>query len=330
MSTKPRAMIAIAKILLPSLIGVPHVMASIPPLSPEKVYQFSTKESDLRALQAKLKSKAQKAEGHRATLFFDLPVTTNARVAHWLEFFQSKGSNWFRQWLELSTKYVPFIQTELRRAGLPTDLAYMVMIESGFNPRARSHANAVGPWQFIKPTAERYGLRVSWWLDERKDFRKATLGAVKYIRDLYQEFGSWYLVAASYNMGENGLRRRIRQHGTRDFWQLANKGALPQETIDYVPKILAAILISKAPSLYGFRDLHRHEPYAFDTAYMDGGTELDALADHLGVTRKSLRDMNAELLLGYIPSQVDRHLIRIPLGSQRRVAEYKARPFVSP
>jgi membrane-bound lytic murein transglycosylase D len=217
---------------------------------------------------------------------------------------------------------MPFIQTELKNAGLPSDLAYMVMIESGFISHATSTADAVGPWQFIEPTGVRYGLSKNWWLDERRDLRKSTLAAIRYMKDLYGEFGSWYLVAASYNMGENGLRRQIKKYGTKDYWALIKLNALPEETQEYVPKILAAMLISKAPNLYGFRDLERMDPLEYEVVLVPGGTDLDQLADHLGVTRKSLKDLNAELYLGYIPRQVEKHYIRVPKGASRFVASY--------
>lgn len=277
---------------------------------------------DLKELHNQLMNKAKQAPAHRATLIFDLPVTYNRRVAFWLNYFQTNGRNWFREWLEKSTRYMPFIQKELRQAGLPADLAFMVMIESGFNPYARSPANAVGPWQFIAPTGKRYGLQQNWWLDERKDYRKATQAAIRYMKDLYQEFGSWYLVAASYNMGENGLRRRIRKAGTRDFWTLSKKEVLPQETVDYVPKILAVMLIAKAPSLYGFRDLAKMDVLDYEIVYMQGGTDMRHLADHLGITHKALKDLNAELVLGYIPLQVDKHAIRVPKGARQLVNDY--------
>lgn len=277
---------------------------------------------DLKQLRHLLLNKAKQAPSHRATLIFDIPVTYNRRVAYWLNFFQSNGRTWFREWLEKSTKYMPFIQKELRQAGLPADLAFMVMIESGFDPYARSHANAVGPWQFIGPTGRRYGLQQNWWLDERKDYRKATHAAIRYMKDLYQEFGSWYLVAASYNMGENGLRRRIRKNGTHDFWRLSKANVLPQETVDYVPKILAVMLIAKAPSLYGFRDLAKMQELDYEIVSMQGGTDLRHLADHLGITHKSLKDLNAELLLGYIPLQVEKHAIRVPRGARQMAIDY--------
>lgn len=256
-------------------------------------------------------------------LIFDLPVTYNKNVSKWVSFFQNdRNSKWFRQWLQRSFKYMPAIQAELKMAGLPLDLAYMVMIESGFAPNAISHADAVGPWQFIEATGSRYGLSKTWWLDERRDLRKSTLAAIRYLRDLYSEFGSWYLVAASYNMGENGLRRQIKKYGTKDYWSLIKLNALPAETQEYVPKILAAMLIAKAPNLYGFRDLEKMDPLEYEIVLVPGGTDLGPLADLLGVTRKSLKDLNAELYLGYIPRQVDKHFIRVPKGAGKIVSTY--------
>jgi len=279
------------------------------------------------SLKEKLQTLSQK-NNHAAnnnTLIFDLPVTYNKKVSKWVHYYQARGQKWFREWLGRSSKYMPFIQAELQRANLPTDLAYMVMIESGFSASAVSHADAVGPWQFIAPTGSRYGLQNNWWLDERRDLKKSTLAAIRYLKDLREEFGSWYLVAASYNMGEAGLRRQIKKHQTKDYWALVQKGALPTETQEYVPKILAAMLIAKAPNLYGFRDLKKLDPLDYEVVSVPGGTDLDGVADHLGVTRKSLKDLNAEILLGYIPRQVNRHFIRVPIGAGKMVTAYSAK-----
>lgn len=271
-------------------------------------------------LSEKLKLIARKSFNNapaRNTLIFDLPVTYNSHVSKWIAYYQGSGNTWFREWLERSYKFLPLIQSELKRYGLPNDLAYISMIESGFSSHAKSSSDAVGPWQFIKPTGLRYGLQINWWLDERKDLKKSTQAAIRYMRDLYNEFGSWYLVAASYNMGENGLRRRIQKYKTKDYWKLIQLNALPEETQNYVPKILAAMLIAKAPSLYGFRGLEKFNPISYEVHMVNGGTDLNILADRIGVTRKSLRDLNAELLLGYVPNQIDQHPIRLPHGASK-------------
>lgn len=266
-------------------------------------------------LKEKLKLLDQKQTGQTDHFIFDLPVTYNHKVSYWISYFQIKGKRFFRDWLEKSSKYMPYIQSELKKAGLPGDLGYMVMIESGFSATAVSTAEAVGPWQFIRSTGKAYGLNQSFWLDERRDLEKSTQAAIKYLKDLHKEFGSWYLVAASYNMGENGLRRQIKKHQTKDYWELVRRGALPLETQEYVPKILAALMIAKAPNLYGFRNLNHGFPSKYEYVKAPSGTDLDLLADHMSITRKSLRDINAELLLGYVPRQVQHHWIRIPVGS---------------
>lgn len=274
------------------------------------------------SLKEKLEEQLKKNKNKSNSLIFDLPVTYNNKVKKWVSFYQTNGRKWFRTWLERSYAYLPGITEDLKKAGLPQDLAYMVMIESGFSMTAESHMDAVGPWQFIRPTGERYGLTVNWWLDERCDMKKSTKAAIGYISDLYQEFNSWYLVAASYNMGETGLRRQIQKHGTKDFWALSRLGALPDETMEYVPKILAAMLISKSPNLYGFRDIAIPAAIKYDVVAVAGGMNIDRLADYLGVTKKYLRDLNAELVLGYVPQSVKKHFIRVPVGSGALVSKF--------
>jgi len=279
--------------------------------------------SNAHTLKEKLKALTAKSMHVQSdNLIFDLPVTYNKKVSKWVAYYQGRGNKWFREWLQRSYKYMPFIQNELKKANLPTDLAYMVMIESGFAPNAISTADAVGPWQFIEPTGNRYGLSKTWWLDERRDLKKSTLAAIKYLKDLYSEFGSWYLVAASYNMGENGLRRQIKKYGTKDYWTLIKLSALPVETQEYVPKILAAMLISKAPNLYGFRDLEKMDPLEYEVVLVPGGTELIHFGDPFSVKRKSLKDLNACRYLGYIPRQVAKHYIRGPKGAGNIVSTF--------
>lgn len=319
---------SIALIFSAIMIATPTVWAAVSekaqvPVVTAPLISPTTQQNANLKLKERLKSISLKnSQAQSQALIFDLPVTYNREVSKWVHFFQTKGQRWFREWLERSSRYLPFIQKELREENMPTDLAFMVMIESGFSATAVSSAQAVGPWQFIAATGNRYGLSKNWWLDERKDVEKSTKAAIRYMKDLYQEFGSWYLVAASYNMGEGGLRRKIQKHGTRDYWALIKKNALPLETQEYVPKILAAMLISKAPNLYGFRSLERREILTYDLVKVPGGTDLENLADKLGVTRKALKDLNAEVLLGYIPRQISEHTIRVPKGSKYLVTEY--------
>lgn len=269
---------------------------------------------------------AAKRAHSEAHLIFDFPVTYNSRVRKWIKYFQTSGRPTFRRWLERSSRYIPGIQAEMRQANLPQDLAYVAMIESGFSSSASSHASAIGMWQFIAPTGRRYGLEYDWWIDERRDFEKSTKAAIGYMKDLFEQFGSWYLVAASYNMGENGVRRLINRYKTNSFWDLADRGALPEETRDYLPKMLAAMLIAKAPALYGFRGLEFQAPYSYDSLNVPGGTDLINLANHLGVSERALTELNPELLKAFIPREVKTHRIRIPKGSKIAVSQYVNNP----
>lgn len=253
---------------------------------------------------------------------FDIPITYNDRVQYWIRYFQTNGRGTFEKWLARSTRYSPYIQGELDKADLPKDIIYTAMIESGFSPGAASPAAAVGIWQFIKPTAERYGLKVNWWLDERKNFVKSTQAAIRYKKDLYGMFGSWYLVAASYNCGEQRVVNLIKKYGTHNFWEMAQLGVLPKETTDYVPKIIAATLIAKAPGLYGFRNIEYQVPFEYEMANMPGGTDLVNLAQFLGVSPNYLKELNPDLLHGFIPPNVKAHTIKIPKGSTKLVTQY--------
>lgn len=254
--------------------------------------------------------------------YFDIPVTYNSKVKFWINYFQTSGRKWFRTWLERSHAYMPQMQSTLASRKMPQDLAYVAMIESGFSAHARSDAEAVGYWQFIAPTANRYGLKTNWWLDERRDFSKSTFAASRYLADLFRMFDSWYLTAAAYNMGEGKMKRLINRHGTKNFWILSRKSDFPDETREYIPKLLAAMLIAKAPGLYGFNDIVPKQPYKFEMTEVPGGTDLFSLAAYLKVSGEALAKLNPELIKGFVPSHVISHKIRVPIGQTMSVAKY--------
>ncbi|MGK5082356.1 transglycosylase SLT domain-containing protein [Bdellovibrionota bacterium FG-1] len=183
---------------------------------------------------------------------FDIPITINSRVEYWVDYFTGRGRKHFERYLERSEFFIPYIAPLLKQNGMPEDLVYLAMIESGFNNFARSRAKAVGPWQFISATGKRYGLMVNWWVDERRDIRKSTLAAVGYLHDLYVMMGSWELAAASYNAGETKVARAVQRFGSKDFWVISKQRFLRPETRDYVPKIIAAALLAKNRTQFGF------------------------------------------------------------------------------
>ena len=188
---------------------------------------------------------------------WDLPNLDNGRVDMWVKIFSTgKHQPRFAMWLERKSKYEPMIAEKLAKRDMPQDLIYLAMIESGFNPKARSRAQAGGLWQFISETGQRYGLTVNKRVDERNDPAKATDAALAYLSDLYDRFGSWYLAAAAYNTGENRVGRIMRtvtgkERGTdADYYRISSR--LPRETRDYVPMMIAAARIAKEPAKYGF------------------------------------------------------------------------------
>jgi hypothetical protein len=183
---------------------------------------------------------------------FDIPITINSRVEYWVDYFTGRGRKHFTRYLERSEFFIPYIAPLLKQNGMPEDLVYLAMIESGFNNFARSNAKAVGTWQFISATGKRYGLMVNWWVDERRDIRKSTLAAVGYLKDLYNMYQSWELAAASYNAGEAKIARAIQRYGTKDFWVISKQRFLRPETRDYVPKIIAAAILAKNRGQFGF------------------------------------------------------------------------------
>src|SRR3989338_4539642 len=208
----------------------------------------------------------------------NIPLVMNDQVQGWLDYFQGRGRVHFERYLRRSGKYTQMMRQVLKSEGMPGDLVYLSMIESGFNPHAYSSARATGAWQFIYETGRRYGLKVDSWVDERRDPEKSTVAAAKYLKDLYDRFNNWYLAAAGYNAGEGKIGRAIRKYATEDFWEIAEQKYLKRETKDYVPKLIAAALIAKDPEKYGFTNLRYEEAISHDTVTLPSSTDLRVVA----------------------------------------------------
>lgn len=247
---------------------------------------------------------------------YDFPVVMNKQVEMYLDLFQHKQKAYFKRWLARSTKYRDLVHNELEKAGLPKDLLYLAMIESGFNQRAYSRARATGLWQFMKGTGRDYNLTVDRYVDERRDALKSTRAAVEYLGDLYEQFNDWHLAVAAYNGGPGKIRKGLKRYKTKDFWELAEKKRyLRLETKMYVPKLIAAIIIAKEPEKYGFTDIPYEKPLQYDTLEVGPGFSLDALALISGGSKKELRHLNQELRSGKTPLNKRRYLANIPKGS---------------
>jgi membrane-bound lytic murein transglycosylase D len=254
----------------------------------------------------------------------DIPLTLNSKVEYFLYYFQTKGRQSFSRWLSRSSRYIPMMKEILKREGMPEDLVYVAMIESGFQLHARSWASAVGPWQFMSGTGKHYALRIDQWIDERKDPVKATTAAALYLKELYGLFkGDWYLAAAGYNAGENKILRAINMYNTSDFWEISRGSYLKRETKEYVPKLLAAAFIAKDPARYGFTDVAYMTPIEFDTVTISSRTDLELAARLSGTTYESIKELNPDLRHWCTPPNYPDYILKIPKGSKQQFeAEY--------
>ncbi len=247
---------------------------------------------------------------------FDIPIVVNGQVEWWMRYYQTVGRKRMALWLARSERYIPMMQAILREHGLPADLVYLALIESGFSTSARSVARAVGPWQFIQGTARRYGLRIDWWIDERRDPEKSTIAAANYLKDLHEMFGSWYLAAAGYNAGEGKIVRAIARYDTDDFWQIAERRYLAGETKQYVPKLIAAAIIAKNPEKYGFGDIEYHAPLVYDKVTVPDATDLRLVARAVETTYEEIQKLNPELRHWATPPNYPGYEVNIPLGKK--------------
>lgn len=246
-----------------------------------------------------------------------IPVESHPMVDKWVDYFTGRGRPTFERWLERSGRYMDSMKAILEKEGVPTDLVHVVFVESGFNPQARSVASAVGPWQFIRGTANLFGLKVNSWVDQRKDPEASTVAAARYLKHLHGLFNSWPLALASYNAGEGAVGRAIKRQGTRDFWSLR----LPEETRNYVPKFMAVLAISRDPSRYGFDQVAIAEPLAFDEVTIPGPVDLRALAEACGTDVAKIRELNPQFLRGAAPAQGNEVTIRVPDGAGEELME---------
>ncbi|MGB7575267.1 MAG: transglycosylase SLT domain-containing protein [Thermodesulfobacteriota bacterium] len=245
---------------------------------------------------------------------FDIPIVVNTRVEQFIQCFQTTLREKFVTWLARSGKYIPIMKRLLREQGLPEDLVYMAFIESGFDPYAYSRSKAVGPWQFIYLTGKRYGLKVNWWVDERRDPEKSTIAAAKYLKDLYEMFACWYLAAAGYNAGEYKIIKAIKRYRTEDFWTLTKVRYLKRETKDYVPLMIAAALVAKDPEKYGFTDVEYQKPLRYERVKVPELTGLSLVAKACEASLEEIKDLNPELRRGVTPPNENDYEIKIPFG----------------
>ena len=239
-------------------------------------------------------------------------------VERQIEFYSVRMPERFGRYLSRSGKFIRLMKNIMREEGVPEDMAYLPLVESGFNVRAYSRSRASGPWQFIAATGRRYGLKVNWWVDERRDPVKSTRAAARYLKDLHEMFGSWSLAMAGYNAGENRIKRAMRRTRSNDFWGLLRTRHIRLETKNYVPKFIAARIIAVNPEEFGFQYVQYQEDFIFDEVVLKSPLTLDVLAKSAETTVQRIKELNPELRRWSTPPGSKNYKARIPRGMREK------------
>lgn len=237
-----------------------------------------------------------KAEAEIESTQSDLPLMMNDQVAGFINYFSNRGRGTVEHALARSGRYEDMIRKTLRDEGVPQDLIFLAQAESGFHPLAVSRAGARGMWQFMGTRARGYGLERSWWVDDRQDPEKATRAAARHLKDLYNQFGDWYLAMAAYNSGPGTVQSAVKRTGYADFWELYRRNVLPRETRNYVPIIVAVTIMAKNPEQYGLDSVAKEKPVPYETVKINYPIDLRLVAECVDVNVSDLQDLNPSLL----------------------------------
>jgi membrane-bound lytic murein transglycosylase D len=258
-----------------------------------------------------------KAEAQLKNMQSDLPLMINDYVAGYISYYSTRGRGVFERALARSGRYRDMIQRIFQQEGVPQDLIYLAQAESGFHPLALSRARARGMWQFMASRGVGYGLRRSWWVDDRQDPEKSTRAAARHLKDLYNQFGDWYLAMAAYNSGPGNVQQAVKRTGYADFWELYRRDVLPKETKNYVPIILAMTIMSKNAAQYGLEGLQTDPPEKYDVVTVDYPVDLRLVAECVEAPVEELVDLNPSLLRRTTPKDQTFEL-HLPEGARER------------
>src|SRR6266571_4836974 len=260
-----------------------------------------------------------KAQAELANTHSDLPLMLTDPVVSYINYFSSRGHGTIERALIRRGRYNDMISRVFREEHVPQDLMFLAQAESGFQPLALSRMGARGMWQFMPPDGLRAGLQRNWWIDERQDPEKATRAAARLLRDLFAQFGDWYLAMAAYNSGPGTVQRAVQRTGYADFWELYKRNVLPGETRNYVPIILAMTIMAKNPEQYGLDDVNLDKPIPFDAVKINYPIDLRLAAECVDATAADLQDLNPSLLRLTTPKDREFEL-RLPAGSKEKFA----------
>jgi membrane-bound lytic murein transglycosylase D len=258
--------------------------------------------------------KAKAAAEVKAT-HSDLPLMLTDPVASYINYFSTRGRGTLEHALIRSGRYQEMIRRVLKDEGVPQDLIYLAQAESGFHPLALSRAGARGIWQFMGVRAKGYGLERNLWVDDRQDPEKATHAAAHHLKDLYNQFGDWYLAMAAYNSGPGTVQSAVKRTGYADFWELYKRNVLPKETRNYVPIILAETIMAKNPAQYGLNEIVPDTPVPYDTVKVDYAVDLRLVAECVDTPAATLEDLNPSLLRMMTPKGLE-FTLRVPSGTK--------------
>lgn len=308
----------------------PKTMSVVSPMAPKDFKTLTAGEDEVSESVAESTTRevAETSPSIISESKVKIPLELNEHVQRWITYFTVNDKERFQRFLNRGQPYKDVVENVLEENDLPAELYYLAMIESGFRTDAHSHASAVGVWQFIPGTARRYGLHIDRYVDERRDPIRATEAAAKYLRDLYNVFGSWHLAMAAYNAGEIRILRAVFKGRTRNFWELIQSKSLPKETADYVPKFLAVVLIGQDPKKYGFAEINTAVSYPkLEAVEVPGSMKLGQISNISGLNLATLKMVNPHLNFSQTPSNVPRYEIWVPEESVSTLKAQQAELF---
>ena len=308
------------------------VDANLVPLEPELEPELTASPTDMPATEDKAEaSKEESVETVQSAEneenqgpVYNIPVVIDQTVQGHIRFFNTSIRNRFEQWLLRLNRYRPLVEDIFAEFDLPSDLVHLSLVESGFNPYAYSRAKATGPWQFMKGTGKIYGLRIDHYVDERRDPIKSTIAAARYLRDLYDLFGTWPLAMAAYNAGEGKVQRALNKAQAESFSEISRTKLIRQETKQYVPRIMAATIIARNPDQYGFNQVPV-APHEFEEVVVTRPLHFRAISNVTGIPYSELRLLNPELRRDATPPNDTAYHLKVPVGTSAKVLKLLAR-----